>query len=245
MRKPAVIRYLLSISLLCSLLPGIGHAAPPHANTELLAMDHIGIAVARLENVRLAPPATDAYAVPMASIAILESLRGNVPATVMFIPLLYGTPYYHVATHDEALQWQGRSLEQMKGKTWIFMCDGAEVIEAYPDSPALRAEIRQHMKAAAPATTIMLALALGIAALSFLSMPGARLLGPWLPAGLLLLQGALFTFYEWHMPAISTDRTDLLFLLPALFLNLALVLRFYLLGSHRSKASDAATAQQQ
>ncbi len=240
-----MIRCLLGLGLLCSLLTHVGYAAPLHANTELLAMDHIGIAVARLESVRLAAPASDAYAVPTASITILEPLRGDVPDTVMFIPLLYGTPYYHVQTNHEALQWQGRSLEQMKGKNWIFMCDGAEVIEAYPDSPALRAEIRQHMKAAAPNATIMLILALGIAALSFLSMPGARLLGSWLPAGLLLLQGMLFAFYEWHMPAISTDRTDLLFLLPALFLHLVLVLRFYISGGHRNKAGDEASAQQQ
>lgn len=202
-----------------------GSDAQVAVDQRLLDLADLGIVVATIESVRLEPlQQKGSEPLPTAHLNISEQLRGESADIVRFVPLLYGSDAYSALSDEQRMQWKGMDLGSMTGKRWILITNASSVIAAYPFSDARVQTVRQQMAVddgfAGPLLLFLALMTVGLAVLNWLlAMP---------PAGsllMLLLQLICFGIYEYGVPPASSDRIDLLFLIPAILFNLWLTYR--------------------
>jgi hypothetical protein len=231
------LRYLLIIATTLLCWPGFAAAAPAETQQQaakpasidasLLSLSYLSIAVASIDSVTLQQLNKEMPPLPVAQLRITEQLRGQTPAAVGFVPLLYGTKAYDEQAAAQAMIWKGQPLDRIAGKQWIIFSNGANVIELYPYSEQNVAYIRAHMAAPGLSDSIRIALVVLILALMLLPMAWMIRIGHIMPALLLLLQCAAYGIYESGTPAYENIRADLLALIPALLFNAYRTLRYY------------------
>ena len=182
--------------------------------------------MAVIESIALEPlQQADSEPLPTAHLKIMESLRPGVPQTVRFVPLLYGSDAYQSMSSDQRMHWKGMDLNSVSGKKWILITRGSSVIASYPFTAARVNDVKLHMAAGGFGGPLLLFLALMTVGLAVLNWLLSAALPPVGAFCILMLQLACFGIYEYGVPPGTSNRMDLLFLIPAILFNLWLTFR--------------------
>lgn len=217
-----------------------GLASPPsQVDDSLLFLSYLTIAVATVDGVENKKWNEALPPLPTGELTIMEQLRGHVPTTVRFVPLLYGTKAYDSASVEKAMVWKGKPLTRFVGKQWIIISNGANVIDIYPYSEQSVRYVKSHMASQGLDKRIRIALLSVIVGLVFLPLAWAATLSRKLPMALLLLQCIAYAVYEWGMPGYENIRVDLMVIVPALLINGYRTLRLHFRQRSRHSATDA------
>jgi len=205
-----------------------------HVDDSLLSLGYLNIAVATIDSIKSEQWRDQFPPLPVGQLKISEQIRGKMPGSIHFVPLLYGTPAYEKQSPEQMNHWKGYVLNEFVGKKWILITNGVNVLAAYPFSEQLRAYIKSHMASEGPGDMVLLLLAMLIVGLTAVSRMSGKI-GTWAPMVLLIMQLGIYAFYESNTPAYYNMRIDLLFIIPAIILNLVLTMRYY---GHRTSTDN-------
>ncbi len=194
---------------------------------DLLALGYLHIAVARVDSIKIEQWSDSLAPLPVGYLNIIQQVRGVMSERIRFVPLLYGTTAYESQQPESMKHWKGHNLDSFVGKQWILISNGVDVLAVYPFSDKTLAYIKTHMVAEGPGDIVLLLLALLIVGLSGLSRKSGQLFGAWAPGILLIVQLGIYAFYELNTPAYNNIRIDLLFIIPAIVLNIVLTSMYY------------------
>jgi len=194
---------------------------------DLLALGYLHIAVARIDSIKIEQWSDSLAPLPVGYLNMMQQVRGVMPERIRFVPLLYGTTAYESQPPESMKRWKGHHLDTFVGKQWILISNGVDVLAVYPFSGNTLAYIKAHMVAEGPGDIVLLLLALLIVGLSGLSRKSGQLFGAWAPGILLIVQLGIYAFYELNTPAYNNIRIDLLFIIPAIVLNIVLTSMYY------------------
>jgi len=193
----------------------------------LLSLGYLHIAVATIDSIKTEQWSDQFPPLPVGQLKLSEQVRGKMPERVHFVPLLYGTQAYEHPSPEQVNRWKGHLLNEFIGKKWILITNGVNVLAIYPFSEQSRAYIKSHMVSDGPGDMVLLLLALLIVGLTAISRMSAQMLGIWAPMVLLIVQLGIYAYYELSTPAYYNMRVDLLFIIPAIVLNVVMTMMYY------------------
>jgi len=192
---------------------------PSQVDDSLLFLSYLSIAVATVDGLENKKWNEAMAPLPTGKLTIIEQIRGHVPSTVRFVPLLYGTKAYDSANLESMMVWKGKHLTRFIDKKWIIISNGSNVIELYPYSEQSVRYVKSHMASQGLDKRIRMALFVFILILALLPMAWTMRLSRKLPMALLLLQYILYAVYEWGTPGDANIRVYLMVIAPALLIN--------------------------
>lgn len=204
---------------------------------ESLFLGYLGIAVATIVDIKTEKWSKSLPPLPIGQLKIEEQIRGNVPAKVHFVPLYYGTKHYEADSSDQK-KWKGKTFAELVGKKWIVIANGINITDIYPYSEQTKNYIKTHMSSKGLGDNILMALFFIIIGILFIPLKFAVKLGTHTPVVLLVTQIVAYVFYEWGTPAYYNIRADLLLIIPAIFINGLLTMRFDLRQKQSSSITD-------
>ena len=201
----------------------------------LLSLGYLHIAAATIDAIKIEQWNEQLPPLPVGYLKISEQIRGTVPEHIRFVSLLYGTEAYTNQPPEQMNHWKGHLLDEFIGKQWILITNGANVLAVYPFSEQTRTYIKSHMLAEGPGDMVLMLLALLIVGMTAISRMSRQIPGAWAPMVLLIVQLAIYAFYESSTPAHYNIRVDLLFIIPAIVLNIVMTMMYY--GKRRKSAT--------
>lgn len=197
----------------------------PTFNQQDLFLTYLGIAVATVVDIKTEKWSEKLPPLPVGRLLIEETIRGDVPATVHFVPIFYATDDYDESTAD-LTQWKGKPLTELIGKQWIIVVNGVNVTGVYPYSEQTVQYIKSHQSKKGFDDDILMVLFCIIIVIAFVPLKWASKLGNSAPLLLLLGQLMLYGLYEWGTPAYYNIRADLIVIIPAIIFCWIRVIRF-------------------